>query len=287
MAKLPDRLGPLNLQQQLGIGRQCQVWSAFDTSESRQVAVKVLMPEFAADKAQRRQFDHELRVGQNLDHPHLIRIHRLATYQQMPCLVMDLFSHPNLRRGINSAAEREKTMPKVVKILVGVAGALGYLHAKGWVHRDVKPANVLVAPDGDVRVLDYAIAAQPPGFLGRLLWTKKQAQGTPSYMAPEQIRGQPFDARSDIYSLGCLAYEMLAGSPPFTGADQNDLLGKHIFGTPPVVEAANRNVTPTASKLIRQMMAKKPDDRPATMDEVVRQLKQMKFFERDPSASTA
>lgn len=285
MAKLPDRIGPLALQKQLGIGRQCQVWSAFDSSEGRQVAVKVLMPEFATDRSQRRQLEHELRVGKDLDHPHLIRIHRLSEYCSMPCLVMDLFAHPNLRAGIASAAEREKTAPKTVKILVGIAEALGALHAKGWVHRDVKPANVLVGPDGDVRLLDYAIAARPPGALGRLLWTKKQAQGTPSYMAPEQIRGQPFDARSDVYSLGCLAYEMLAGAPPFTGADQNDLLGKHIFAPPPVVEAANRNVSAAASKLVRQMMAKKPADRPATMADVVRQLKQIRFFERDPSAA--
>ena len=284
MAKPPDRIGPLNLQQQLGLGRQCQVWSAFDTSEGVQVAVKVLMPEHAADKSQRRQLEHELKVGHDLDHPHLIRVHRLSVYQKMPCLVMDLFQHPNLRRGINSAAEREKTIPKAVKILVGVAEALGHLHGKGWVHRDVKPANVLVAPDGDTRLLDYAIALQPPGALGRLLWRKRQAQGTPSYMAPEQIRGQAPDFRTDIYSLGCLAYEMLAGSPPFTGADQNDLLGKHIYANPPVVEAANRNVSPAASKLIRQMMAKKLADRPASMDEVVRQLKQMKFFDRDPAA---
>ncbi len=285
MAKLPDRLGPLALQKQLGIGRQCQVWSAFDSSEGRQVAVKVLMPEFAADRSQRRQLEHELRVGKDLDHPHLIRIHRLSEYSSMPCLVMDLFAQPNLRAGIASAAEREKTAPKAVKILVGIAEALGHLHGQGWVHRDVKPANVLVGPDGDVRLLDYAIAARPPGALGRLLWTKKQAQGTPSYMAPEQIRGQPFDARSDVYSLGCLAYEMLAGAPPFTGADQNDLLGKHIFAPPPVVEAANRNVSAAASKLIRQMMAKKPADRPATMADVVRQLKQIRFFERDPAGA--
>jgi len=163
MAKPPDRLGPLNLQQQLGLGRQCQVWSAFDTSEGRQVAVKVLMPEFVADKSQRRQLEHELRVGQYLVHPHLIRVHRLEVHQRMPCLVMDLFPHPNLRRGITSASERERTMPKAVKILTGIAEGLGFLHGKGWVHRDVKPANVLVAPDGDVRVLDYAEHAMSAG----------------------------------------------------------------------------------------------------------------------------
>ena len=103
MARLPDRIGPLSLQKQLGIGRQCQVWSAFDSSEGRQVAVKVLLPEFAADRSQRRQLEHELAVGKNLDHPNLIRIHRLSEYQHLRCLVMDLFAHPNLRAEIGRA----------------------------------------------------------------------------------------------------------------------------------------------------------------------------------------
>lgn len=248
------------------------------------MAVKVLMSEFIADKSQRKQLEHELRVGQDLDHPHLIRIHRLEVHQRMPCLVMDLFPHPNLRRGITSATERERTMPKAVKILVGIAEGLGFIHGKGWVHRDVKPANVLVAPDGDVRVLDYAIAGQPPGA-GPAPVDEEAGPGN------AQLHGPRADPGAAVrFPFRCL-FARLSGlrdarrhaavhrSRPERSPRQAHLCRRTL------IEATNRNVTAAASKLIRQMMAKKPADRPASMEEIVRQLKQVRFFERDPGAA--
>ncbi len=285
MAKLPDRLGPLVLSQQLGLGRQCQVWSAKDTAADRQVAVKIILAGYADDRQQRRQLEHELRVGRELDHPGVIRVDRLVVYDGFPCLVMELFQHPNLRRLVTGGQER--LLSRLPVLLAVVADALGHMHSRGWVHRDVKPANVLANKASEVKVIDFAIAAHPPGAIGRLFWQRKQPQGTPSSMSPEQIRGQPPDPRSDIYSLGCMAFELLAGHPPFTGSNTHELLTRHLYTAPPVVEAANSNVSGAASKLLRQMMAKKPADRPSAMADVAVQLRQMRLFDRDPQPPVA
>lgn len=278
MARLPDRLGPLVLSQQLGLGRQCQVWSCKDDSLGRQVAVKILQTGYDDDRLQRRQLEHELAVGRSLDHPGVIRLDRLTVYEGFPCLVMELFPHPNLRRFVTGS--RDRLLSRLPKILLGVSEALAHMHARGWVHRDIKPANVLANRAGEIKVIDFAIAARPPGALGRLLWRRQQPQGTPSYMAPEQIRGQPPDPRSDVYSLGCMAFELLGGHPPFTGSNTHELLSRHLYNAPPGVEASNANVSAAASKLLREMMAKRAADRPAAGD-VARQLHQLRLYDRD------
>jgi serine/threonine-protein kinase len=249
----------------------------------QRVAVKVVVPEAANDPAQRRLLEHELRVAKSVSHPTIIRIDRLSTDGGLPHLVMELFPQPNLKKQI--AAGVEKLAPRLQRIVTETALALDHLHGCGWVHRDVKPDNVLAAPDGQVKLIDLAIAARKPGLLGGLFGSKPPVQGSPSYMSPEQIRGQPLDARADIYSLGCMLFELLAGKPPFSAVNANDLLNKHVSATPPSIESLNRNATTSISKLIRQMLAKKPADRPANMREVLTQLRNLRFFESAPNSN--
>ena len=278
MAKLPDRLGPLKLVQQLGVGRHCEIWEALDTAAQARVAVKVIVPGKARDAAQRKLLEHELKVAKAVSHPTVIRIDRLSEQGGLPHLVMELFPHPNLKKQI--AAGVEGLAPRLQRIVTETALALDHLHGRGWVHRDVKPDNILAAPDGQVKLIDLAIAKQKPGLLTRVFGDKGPVQGSPSYMSPEQIRGQPLDARADIYSLGCVLFELLAGKPPFSSPNTNDLLNKHVSATPPAIESLNPNATTSVSKLIRQMLAKKPADRPASMQDVLTQLKSIRFFER-------
>lgn len=278
MAKLPDQLGPLKLVQQLGVGRHCEIWEALDTASKARLAVKVIVPGKAKDADQRKLLEHELKVAKSVSHPTVIRIDRLSDEGGLPHLVMELFPHPNLKKQI--AAGVEALAPRLQRIVTETALALDHLHGRGWVHRDVKPDNILAAADGQVKLIDLAIAQAKPGLFGKLLGGSGPVQGSPSYMSPEQIRGQPLDARADIYSLGCVLFELLAGKPPFASPNANDLLNKHVSATPPAIESLNPNATTSVSKLIRQMLAKKPADRPASMQDVLTQLKSIRFFER-------
>ena len=270
MAKLPDTLGSLKLTTQLGVGRHCQIWEALDPASKARVAVKVIVPEKARDVGQRHLLEHELKVAKSVSHPTIIRIDRLSDEGGLPHLVMELFPHPNLKKQI--AAGVETLAPRLQRIVTETALALDHLHGK--------PDNILAAPDGQVKLIDLAIAKRKPGLLGRLLGDKGPVQGSPSYMSPEQIRGEPLDARADIYSLGCVLFELLAGKPPFASPNANDLLNKQVSATPPAIETLNPNATTSVSKLIRQMLAKKPADRPASMQDVLTQLRSIRFLER-------
>ena len=278
MTKLPERLGPLKLVQQIGLGKHCQVWEAVDAKSRTQVAIKVIVPDMATDAGQRKLLEHELKVAKSLDHPTVIKIDRLSEEGGLPHLVMEYFPAANLKKQI--AAGVEPLVPKLQRIVTETALALDHMHSRGWVHRDVKPDNVLAAADGQVKLIDLAIAAKASGFLGKLLGSKTLAQGSPSYMSPEQIRGEALDARSDIYSFGCVIFELISGRPPYTGADTNDLLNKHVSATVPAVDAFNKNATTACAKFLRQMLAKKPAERPASMKEVLQQLRAIRLVER-------
>jgi serine/threonine protein kinase len=268
----------VKLVQQIGLGKHCQVWEGLDTKARRKVAVKVIVPAMAQDAGQRKLLDHELKVAQSLDHPTIIKVERFSEDGGLPHLVMEYFPAPNLKKQI--AAGVEALVPKLQRIVTETALALDHMHSRGWVHRDVKPDNILAAGDGQVKLIDLAIAAKSSGFLGKLLGSKTPAQGSPSYMSPEQIRGEALDARSDIYSFGCVIFELIAGRPPYTGADTNDLLNKHVSAVVPAVDAFNKSATTAAAKYLRQMLAKKPADRPASMKEVLQQLRSIRLVER-------
>jgi len=160
------------------------------------------------------------------------------------------------------------------------------MNAKGWVHRDVKPDNVLVNSAGDVRLIDFALAIRPPKGLARWFTRKIRPVGTRSYMSPEQIRGIVVDGRSDIYSYGAGVYEVVTGRPPFRGATSNELLNKHIFEKPMSPELYNPDVTKEFADLVLRMLAKKREDRPKDFHQVLMSLRAVKMYKSVESKSS-
>jgi serine/threonine protein kinase len=154
---LPEKLGSLSLVSQLGTGRHCQIWEAV-TKAGDHVAVKVIVPEMANDAGQRQLLEHELKVAKSLDHPTVIRIDRLSEEEGLPHLVMELFPHPNLKKQIQAGVA--VLVPRLHRIVTELGLALDHMHARGWVHRDVKAENVLASPDGQTKLIDLAIASK-------------------------------------------------------------------------------------------------------------------------------
>jgi serine/threonine protein kinase len=152
------------------------------------------------------------------------------------------------------------------------------LHEQGWLHRDVKPDNFLVNEQADVKLIDFAIADRVRTGISKLLGGRSKIQGTRSYMSPEQIRGERLDVRSDIYSFGCLLFELVSGRPPFTGGNPDELLQKHLKAPVPSAVASNADTSAEFSALIAQMMTKSREQRPASMKHVLDALDDIRIW---------
>jgi serine/threonine protein kinase len=220
-------------------------------------------------------------VAHTFDHPCVIKVYGFGRDRDSYYLAMELFAAPNLKQLIQQGVD--DLAPIAGECIRKAAEGLAYMHSQGWIHRDVKPDNFLVKISGEVKLIDFALASRKKGGLARLFAGKSKIQGTRSYMSPEQIRGQPLDERADIYSFGCMAFELLGGKPPFTGTTTNELLNKHLRSPIPPMQASNRNVTDHFSNLLRSMLAKKPEDRPQSMSDVLKELAVTPVFKIPPA----
>jgi serine/threonine protein kinase len=202
-------------------------------------------------------------------------------------MLLELFKVPNLKQQIISGGYK-KLAHRAKAVLAAAAGSLAHLHEKGWIHRDIKPDNFLLRDDDVIKLIDFNLARKPAGGLSKLFGGKtKVIQGTHSYMSPEQIRGQSLDVRSDIYSLGCLIHEFFSGKPPFTANSPNELLQAHLSRRPQPITVFDKNITPEFATYVQRMMAKDPKDRPATMKDVMMEIKTAKIFYNTPQPITA
>jgi serine/threonine-protein kinase len=163
-------------------------------------------------------------------------------------------------------------------ILKQAATALAFMHAHGWVHRDIKPDNMLVNSLGELRLIDFALAQRIPTGLSRLFRRKQPCQGTRSYMSPEQIRGQVLDGRADIYSFGVTAYELATGRTPLTAPSNKELLQRQLADPPPSPRQRNPDVTEEFANLILRMLAKKKEDRPSSFHNILMELRTIRVF---------
>ena len=257
-AALADRY---RLERELGHGGMATVYLAQDLRHDRAVALKVLKPELAHALGPER-FLREIQVTAQLDHPHILPLLDSGDAGGFLYYVMPYVQGETLRTRLT----REKQLPldDALQIAAEVADALNYAHGQGIVHRDIKPENLLLA-GRHVRVADFGIARAVTAAGGDSLTATGVAIGTPAYMSPEQAGGsKDVDGRSDLYSLGCVLYEMLAGHPPFTGGTAHEILARHSMDAVPSLAAARPTVPEGLERAIATALAKVPADRFST-----------------------
>ncbi|MFF4575066.1 tetratricopeptide repeat protein [Streptomyces sp. NPDC001410] len=270
--------GRYRLLDLIGRGGMGEVWRARDESLGRQVAVKCLKPVGPQDdpsftRVLRERFRREARVAAALSHRGVTVIHDFGEYDGVLYLVMELLEGRDLSRLLEDNKGHPLPVDDVIDIAQQVAAALAYTHQQGIVHRDLKPANIVRLTDGTVKICDFGIArlGHDIGFTARLTGTGI-AMGTPHYMSPEQIGGTEVDQRSDLYSLGCVLYEIATGAPPFDLDEAWAILIGHR-DTPPRPPRAHRPELPAPfERIVLDLLAKQPEERPYDAGELGRRL---------------
>jgi serine/threonine protein kinase len=264
-----DRIGEYLVRRLVGEGGMGKVYEAVERLTERPVALKVLRPELSQSEAGRRMFLNEMRILATLEHPSVVR--SLASFEAEGQLVMvlELLQGRTLRQELSTRGPLPWT--EAVEIVAQIAEALAAAHAREVVHRDLKPENVMLVGEGTVRlkVMDFGIAK----VLEAARATSTQSLGTLQYMSPEQIDARAVDARSDLYALGLVFYEALAGAPPFRSASPRELLNLQCTAEPPPLgEATRRGLPRGVETLIRSLLEKDPTGRPASAVDVLDRL---------------
>jgi serine/threonine protein kinase len=273
-----DFIGPFQLLRLVRAGTATQVWEAVRTGQKERVALKVLTSSFRKDKNEIAQLKHEATIGKELEHRNVIKIFDYYDDAGIPLVAMELFHARNLKLSMREQPEQMK--PMLTPIIRRCAKGLREMHRKGWVHCDVKPDNFLADDKGRVKLIDFSIGEKikKKGGLGAIFGGKsKTAKGTRSYMAPEQIRRKNPDARTDIYGLGCMIFELMAGKTPFTGNTPDELLSRHLSASIPWLESCS-DASADFAGLVKRMLAKKPEDRFQSIDEFLRVFKRCQMF---------
>jgi eukaryotic-like serine/threonine-protein kinase len=241
----------------IGAGGMAEVWRGHDRVLNRTVAIKTLLPQFARDASFVDRFRREAQAAARLNHPGIVSVYDSGTDGDTPYIVMHLIEGRTLADFLESG----KTLPSVqaAKIAEEVAEALAAAHAQGVIHRDIKPANIMITRDGKVLVMDFGIARLISG--PETAPQTSAVMGTASYLSPEQAQGHSVDARTDIYSLGVVLYEMLTGRPPFTGDSPMAIAYKQVNATPEAPSSANPEVPPELDAVVMRALSKNPANR--------------------------
>jgi len=263
MGDVPDRLkaalaGRYAIERELGSGGMATVYLAEDLKHHRQVAIKVLRPELAASLGVER-FVREIEIAANLAHPHILALFDSGEADGFLYYVMPFIKGESLRDRLER--EGKLSIPQAIRLTDQVASALSHAHELGLVHRDIKPENILLTGDQAI-VADFGIARAVEVAGGERLTGTGIAVGTPAYMSPEQAMGvADVDARSDVYALGCVVYEMVSGRAPFEGATPQELLAKHAVDTAPSLRTSDPGIPLFLERAVERALAKRPEDR--------------------------
>ena len=245
------------IERELGAGGMATVYLAHDVRHDRKVAVKVLRPELAAAIGAER-FLAEIRTTANLQHPHILPLFDSGEAESFLYYVMPWVTGESLRDRLTR--EGQLPLDEVMKITAELAEALDYAHSQGVVHRDIKPENILFQA-GHASICDFGIARAITEAGGVQLTGTGLAVGTPAYMSPEQATGAAVDSRTDIYALGCVVYEMLAGEPPYTGPSAVAILSRRLTEPVPPLNRTRQGLPDSVDAALHRAMARSPVDR--------------------------
>ncbi len=258
------RLGPYEVLSSVGAGAMGEVYRARDPRLGREVAVKVLPESFSSEPQRLRRFEQEARAAASLNHPNLLAVYDIGEHEGAPYIVSELLEGETLREKL---AAGPIPLRKAVDYALQLARGLGAAHEKGIVHRDLKPENIFVTRDGRVKILDFGLAklihpeAMPDGVTATIQSDAGTVVGTVGYMAPEQVRGKPADARTDLFALGAILYEMLTGKRAFQGDTSADTMTAILTKDPPEFGSANAHVSPALDRIVRHCLEKSPEER--------------------------
>ena len=259
-----DRLGPYEVLSPLGAGGMGEVYRARDPRLGREVAVKVIRDGGEASPERRRRFEDEARAVATLSHPNVLTVHDVGVHEGQPYLVLELLEGETLR---SSLRRTTLTPRRALEVAIDVGRGLEAAHARGLVHRDLKPENVFLQGNGAAKILDFGLARLTGGDAGPVAGATATPTvpgaivGTVGYMSPEQVRGLAADARSDIFALGAVLYEMLAGRRAFSGRTPADTLAAVIASDPPPLASGSGPLPPGIERVVRRCLAKEPEER--------------------------
>jgi len=264
---LGKTLGKYRVEALVGSGGFAWVYRGFDPELEIPVALKVLKPQFAGDPTFEERFRREASTAAKLRHPNIVNIYAVGRDDDAVYFVMDY-----LPTGLADKLETSPSLPEefVVRVGIDVARALGFAHREGVIHRDIKVDNILFDTHGNAVVADFGIARAVSGYTNQT--GTNMVVGTPQYFAPEQARAKPLDGRADIYSLGVSLYRAVTGRLPFEGDDWYEIARQHVEDQPPSPRSINPAISPAFENLLLRCLAKHPDDRPATGEQLADEL---------------
>jgi serine/threonine protein kinase len=265
-------IGRFTILRRLGRGGMGAVYEGHDPALERRVAIKTLTSEAIADPESRSRFEREAKAAAKLSHPNIVTVYELGNFggKEKPYIVMEYLEGTDVASLVSGS--HGVPLAEALDITVQLCRALDFAHQKGVVHRDVKPANLRYLDDGQVKIMDFGIARVEGGHQ---ITRSGVMIGTLHYMSPEQIRGEKLDGRTDIFSAGCILYELLTGVRPFSGESATSILYNIVHETPKPVLEKNSDLPQEIQRILDRALAKKPDDRFPTAGEMAKELEKI------------